>query len=457
MTAIPVPQPIFFASSEFHFADRFPQWKHADETELPNEKHAAKARFAAELEHIGFDAIFVADFAGLNRTQIRYSGPRSFEPLTLAAYLAAHTDRIGLVITLSTQFNEPYTVARELTSLDRLSGGRAGWNVVTSFNGEANYGYTEIPSPAERYRRAREFLDVTKALWSSWDPDAVVADKGSEVYADTDLIRDVNWAGEHFRVRQALDLPPGPQRFPLIAQAGASDTGIEFAAESAEVVFVACPDLESGRTYYRTLKTAVAAHGRSPDDLKVLPGIRIYLGDDDEQAWAAYRAELTDLDLERAREAITYEVPGLDLSDLDLDDAVPLDRFPDRTELERHGRRVSRALIYRQWVADGTYRRLRDFLLRYATSFGHFQIIGTAAHAAATIERWLAEDACDGFILLGGSSFDRIAGDLLPLLRKRGLFREPGTTPAGPLRARLGTRTPGLLHAPTSDDRVAAR
>lgn len=454
MTSGGRPTPVFFVSSEFHFADRFPHWKHTDATVLPNENQAAKARFAAELEHVGFDAIFVADFAGLNRTQLKYSGPRSFEPLTLAAYLAAHTERIGLVITLSTQFNEPYTVARELTSLDRLSGGRAGWNVVTSFNGEANYGYTEIPTPAERYRRAREFLSLTKALWSSWDPASVVADRHTEVYADTDLIRDVNWAGEHFRVRQALDLPPGPQRFPLIAQAGASDTGIEFAAESAEVVFVASPDLEAGRAYYRTLKTAVAAHGRSPDDLLVLPGIRIYLGDDDEQAWAAYRSELTALDLDRAREAITYEVPGLDLSDLDLDDDVPLDRFPDRAELERHGRRVSRALIYRQWVVDGTYRRLRDFLLRYATSFGHFQIVGTAADAASTVETWLDSAACDGFILLGGSSFDRIANDLLPLLRNRGLFREPGTTPEGPLRARLGTHTPGLPSPATSDELV---
>lgn len=446
----------FFVSSEFHFTDRFPQWKQTDTAELPNERQRAKAHFAAELERHGFDAIFVADFAGLNRTQIRYAGPRAFEPLTLAAYLAAHTESIGLVITLSTQFNEPYTVARELTSLDRLSGGRAGWNVVTSFNGEANYGYTEIPSPAQRYARAREFLAVTKALWSSWQDGAIVADRDTEIYADTDRIDDVEWAGDHFRVRQALDLPPSPQRFPLIAQAGASDTGIEFAAESAEVVCVASPDIESGRQYYRRLKSAVAANGRDPGDLKVLPGIRIYLGDDDEQAWQAYRRELTGLDLHRAREAITYEVPGLDLSDLDLDATIPLSRFPTRADLERHGRRVSRAMIYRTWVETGSYARLRDFLLRYATSFGHFQIIGTAEHAADTIAAWISGGASDGFILLGGSSFDRIADELIPLLRRRGIFRD-GPPPPGPLRDRLGTSTPGLPGASADFDEKVAR
>jgi alkanesulfonate monooxygenase SsuD/methylene tetrahydromethanopterin reductase-like flavin-dependent oxidoreductase (luciferase family) len=298
-------------------------------------------------------------------------------------------------------------VARELTSLDRLSGGRAGWNVVTSFSGESNYGYAEIPSPSDRYRRAREFLAVTKALWSSWERDAIIADRQAEV-------------------------------------AGASDIGIEFAAESAEVVFVASFDIEAGRNYYRTLKTAVVAHGRHPDDLKVLPGIRIYLGDDDEQAWAAHQSELTELDLERAREAITYEVPGLDLSDLRFDDAIPLDRFPDRGELEKHGRRVSRALIYRSWIETGACARLRNFLVRYATSFGHFQIVGTAAVAADIIERWIDGGACDGFILLGGSSFSRIADDLIPLLRERGIFRDEGTIPGELLRDRLGTHTPGL-------------
>jgi FMN-dependent oxidoreductase (nitrilotriacetate monooxygenase family) len=436
---------VFFVSSEFHFSDRFPQWKAGETSTLINEKRRDKALFAAELDRIGFDAIFITDFLGLNRTLIRHSGPRSFEPVTLAGFLAAHTERIGLVITVSTQFSEPYTVARELTSLDRLSDGRAGWNVVTSFNGETNYGYTEIPAPRERYRRAREFLDVTKALWTSWDDDAIIADRESEVYADTERVHDIRWSGEHFRVREALDLPPGPQTFPVIAQAGASDDGIALAADTAEVVFVASPDIEAGKRYYRRLKAAVTAAGRHPDDLKVLPGIRIYLGDTDKEAWAAYSSELTTLDLERAKEAITYEIPGLDLADLDLDDDIPLERFPDRAALERTGRRISRALIYREWVQTGAYVRLRNFLVRYATSFGHFQIVGTAEAAADIITRWIEEGAADGFTLLGGSSFDRIAGDLIPLLRERGVFRDDDAhTAPVTLRERLHTRTPGL-------------
>lgn len=436
-------QSVFFVSSEFYFADRFPRWKQDGHIAGTAEQRRAKASFAQELERLGFDAIFIADFAGLNRTQIKYRGARSFEPLTQAAFLAAHTDRIGLVITQSTQFSEPYTVARELTSLDRLSDGRAGWNVVTSFNGETNYGYETIPPPEDRYRRAREFLAVTKALWRSWDTDAIVSDRESEIKIDMDRVVDIDWRGEFFAVRQALDLPPGPQTFPLLAQAGASDIGIEFAAESAEVVFVATPNIEAGRTYYRRLKAAVVAHGRQAEDLKVLPGIRIYLGDTEEDARQAYRSELTDLDLDRAREAIRYEVPELDLADLALDDTIPLDRFPDRETLEKNQRRVSRALIYRDWVASGEYTTLRDFLLIQATSFGHFQIVGTAETAATIIENWIETEASDGFVLLGGSSFDRISRDLIPLLRTRGIFPEPGGEPTT-LRQRLGTSTPGL-------------
>lgn len=436
---------VFFVSSEFYFADRFPRWKQEGHVADIALQRKAKAAFARELEDIGFDAVFIADFAGLNRTQIKYRGGRSFEPLTQAAFLAAHTDRIGLVITQSTQFSEPYTVARELTSLDRLSDGRAGWNVVTSFNGETNYGYDKIPAPEDRYRRAREFLKVTKALWQSWEPDAIVSDRESEIKIDTDKVVDIEWSGEFFSVRQALDLPPAPQTFPVLAQAGASDIGIEFAAESAEVVFVATPNLEAGREYYRRLKTAVVANGRKADDLKVLPGIRIYLGDSDAQARQAYQDELTELDLDRAREAIRYEVPDLDLSDLALDDVIPLERFPDRATLEKNDRRVSRALIYREWVATGEYATLRDFLLIYATSFGHFQIIGTAESAAEIIETWIDQEASDGFILLGGSSFERISRDLIPLLQDRGIFRDSGIDGSPTtLRERLGTNTPGL-------------
>ncbi|WP_072806449.1 NtaA/DmoA family FMN-dependent monooxygenase [Rhodococcoides yunnanense] len=454
---MPRPDPsVFFVSSEFYFADRFPRWKQDGYVSDTGEQRSNKAAFARELEHIGFDAIFIADFAGLNRTQIKYRGSRSFEPVTQAAFLAAHTERIGLVITLSTQFSEPYTVARELTSLDRLSDGRAGWNVVTSFNGETNYGYDRIPPPQDRYRRAREFLNVTRALWHSWKPDAIVKDREAEINVDIDKVVDIEWRGEFFSVHQALDLPPSPQTFPVLAQAGASDIGIEFAAESAEVVFVATPDIGAGRAYYQQLKAAVVANGRNADDLKVLPGIRIYLGDTEEHAREQYRGELTDLDLDRAREAIRYEVPDLDLSDLGLDDLIPPERFPTQAEIEKNGRRISRALIYRDWVVSGEYATVRDFLLRQATSFGHFQIVGTAESAARIIETWIEEKASDGFILLGGSSFDRIQHDLIPLLRDRGIFREAGSDQPTTLRRRLGTNTPGLGDDADRSDRLLA-
>lgn len=430
---------VFFVSGEFAFTDRFPSWKRGGSPEL---RAARSPDFARELESLGFDAVFIADFLGLNRSHIAHRSTRRVEPLTAAAHLAAATSTIGIVITVSTQFTEPYNTARQLNSLDWLSNGRIGWNVVTSFNGEKNFGYEAIPTPAERYARAAEYLDVTTALWNSWAPDAVIRDHDAEVFTDPDKVRDIDHRGEFFAVRDALDLEPGPQRVPVIAQAGASERGIDFAASSAEVVFVATPDIDAARTYYSTIKAAVRGFGRAADDLKVLPGLRLYLGDTTAEAEAAYYGEVTDADLDRARSAITYEVPGLDLSGLTLDDDIPLDRFPDPDAIIAENRRISRALIYRDWVREGTYPNLRRFLVRYATSFGHFQIIGTAQQAADEITEWITTDASDGFILLGGTSFDRIRDDLLPLLIDRGVFTRShdGDT----LRERLGTTTPAL-------------
>ncbi|GAB07600.1 NtaA/DmoA family FMN-dependent monooxygenase [Gordonia amarae] len=430
---------VFFVSGEFAFTDRFPSWKQGGS---PERRAAGSADFARELDELGFDAIFIADFLGLNRSQVANRSARHFEPLTAASHLAAMTSRIGLVITISTQFTEPYNTARQLNSLDWLSQGRIGWNVVTSFNGERNYGYDAIPVPAERYSRAAEYLSVTKALWNSWAPDAIIRDLDNEVFTDITKVSDIDHRGEHFAVRDALDLEPGPQRIPVIAQAGASERGIDFAAGSAEVVFVATPDIDAGRAYYKTIKDAVRGHGRDPGHLKVLPGLRLYLGDTVEEAEAAYYGQLTDIDLERAKTAITYEVPGLDLSGLGPDDEIPLDRFPAPEAIVAENRRVSRALIYRNWVRDGVYPTLRRFLVRYATSFGHFQIVGTAADAVEQITDWVTTGASDGFILLGGSSFDRIRDDVLPGLVDRGVFARDhaGAT----LRERLGTSTPGL-------------
>ncbi len=441
-------------TAEFQFDDRFASRGVVSTIGSESTPLDSYLRLAREVEDEGFDGVLSADFLGINRKTLNGNGDgpytiRLFEPLTRLAALAVSTRRLGLVVTLSTQFSQPYSLARQLTSLDHLSGGRAAWNVVTSFTGERNFGLKELPSPSERYERAQEFLDVVGALWNSWAPDYAVTRSDGSRGVDVDKIVDIRHEGKHFSVEQALDLPPSPQRVPVIVQAGSSGLGVELAGRNAEVIYVATPDLESAVDYSDQLAASALAAGRERSHIRVLPGTRIYLGETHEEAVADYLSVLSERDLIAAKQSIRGELPDLDIEDLGLDDELPLDRFPSEEEIRSGGRRISRSLIYRNLAASGQYRTVREFLTRFATSFGHSQFIGTPEAVADEIERWFRSGAVDGFTIHSVNSWRLLVDRLLPLLRERDVLlpRPAADAPIQTFRERLGTTpAPRLTH-----------
>lgn len=434
---------IFIAYHTFEFADRNPNWK--DQVRPEGYQLNWYRDVAQEVEAAGFHAIFAADFMGISRSTLEKNTTGPFrlgyaEPLAELSALATSTSSIGLVGTFSTQFSSPYSLARQLTSLDTISGGRAGWNIVTSFTGESNFGDSAVKPVKERYARAQEFLEVTTKLWTSWKDGAITPLGNDRVQLHGDRIVDIAHHGTYFDVEQALDIAPSPQQIPVIVQAGASEDGLQFAARHAEVIFVASPDIEKGRAFYRRAKKLVESYGRAADDVKIVPGVRIYLGESSEEAEAVYFSMLTEDEIVRARESVLSELPELDLTGLELDDKLTIDRFPTAEQIVSSERRASRALIYRGWIENGTFTTLREFLFRYATSFGHNQFIGTPEQVADEITEWITSGAADGFVVNGASSFDLLTNRVFPILRERGLLDDPSAAQGKTLRERLGTR-----------------
>jgi FMN-dependent oxidoreductase (nitrilotriacetate monooxygenase family) len=436
---------LLFLLAEFPYTEAFPKTEIA-----PTRGVREYLRFAVEAERAGFDAVFAVDFLGLKRnSQEMYDdGPfrgHRFEPLSRLSAIAAVTNRIGLIGTMATEFVPSYTLARQLTSLDALSGGRAGWNMVTAFRGEENFGQ-QLRRPETRYERAQEHVDIDVALWKSWRDGWAREHEGRLVF-DFDRIHDLHHHGEHFDVEQALDLAPSPQRIPLLMQAGASESGLAFAARNAEVIYAATQTLEESRQYRADLDARLVAEGRHPNDARVLPGARIVLGTDDADAAARLAEIQARLDLGQAREGILREVAGLDLDGLDLDDAIPLDRFPDAAALRAGERRTSRAVIYREWVEQGRFPTLGALLRHYATTFGHTLIVGGPDTVADELEHWFTTGAADGFVLHRLNGWDLFIDVVMPRLRARGVLPPPPTDDelAGepiPLRERLRSQLP---------------
>lgn len=404
---------------------------------LPGFQDFLDMALAAERAH--FDAVFFADFLGLDRIKLARRATIPFEPQTLLAALAARTSHIGLIATQSTLFNYPFNIARMFSSLDHISGGRSGWNVVTSFKGERNYGMESIPSPQERYAAAQEFVDATLALWDSWKPGAMIADPANRDYVDVSKVVDVNFNGPRYQVEEALDLPPMPQGRPVLVQAGASEDGLNFAARNAEAVFLAAPDIEHALRFSADLRQRVVAAGRSPDALRILPGLRIVLADTDEAAEALHAVGISDADLERTRIRVEDEVAGLDLSGLPLDEPVPAGRFPSLSDIASADRRRSRAALYRDLALAGG-ATLRTFLSRVQATGGHLVMVGSPKTVADMMENWFNSGACDGFMLGEGIGHELFFEAVVPELVRRGLFRAryEGST----LRQHLGLGAP---------------
>lgn len=393
-----------------------------------------------------FDLFFIADTPAA-RTDNLHAWSRfpmfmnCFEPVSLLSSLVASTSHIGLGGTVSTSFTEPYNVARMFASLDHLSAGRAAWNVVTSANDYAarNFGLSKLPEHGRRYQRAREFVEVVKELWDTWEDDAFIFDRESGVYFDPTKQHPVHHEGEFFTVHGALNIARSPQGRPVIIQAGASDTGRDLAAETAEIVFASDVTLESGQKFYRDVKGRMSKFGRHPNELKILAGLTVIVGESQQEAEDKF-ATLQGLihpDVGRMRISSDLET---DLSDLPLDEPIPEDRIPKTANLHK---------AYFDHIVDMIRREgltLRQLYLRYER--GRKTFAGNPKQVADVMEEWFAGGAADGFMLVfqtmprGIEDFVRL---VVPELQRRGLFRTEyeGRT----LRENLGLARPANRHA----------
>lgn len=391
-----------------------------------------------------FDMLFSAD----NHTvwtvsesaidRVHYSA--WMEPYTLLSALSGYTKNIGLVCTASTSFEQPYTVARKFATLDLISGGRSGWNVVTSGNETEAQNFSKEPHlpKAERYKRGREFVEVVRGLWDSWDEDAFIRNKETGIFIDRSKMHELNHHGAFYDVRGPLNVARSPQGQPVVVQAGASDDGRQLAAETAEVVFSASDSVEHAREYYADVKGRMVRHGRAPDDLKVLPGLLVVVAPTREEAQAKFQT-LQDLLHPELGLALMSRRLGYDLTGYPLDE--PLPPLPENKVVG------SRSDMIKGWSGKGA-PTLRELYQRFASSRGHSSIVGTPADVADFMENWVATDACDGFNVLppyfNGGLVDFV--DLVvPELQRRGIYRTAyeGTT----LRQNMGLPVPTSRYA----------
>ena len=357
------------------------------------------------------------------------------EPITLFSALAARTERVGLVCTATTTYTEPYLVARQFASMDRISGGRAGWNLVTSSAASEalNFSHDEHRAHAERYARAREFAEVVFGLWDSWDEDAFAHDKAAGLYFDPDKLHFLNHAGAHFKVRGPLTVPRSPQARPVVVQAGQSEPGRELAAATAEVLFTVQQDIAAARAFYADVKRRAVAHRRAPEHLLVMPGLLPVIGASEREARAQFEALQSLIHPELAL-LVLGEIINLDLSSYDIDG--PLPEAP--TTNRQQGRQK---VVYE--MAQRESLSIRETAKRVVGARAHRIVCGTAASIADTMHEWFASGACDGFNLMPLTiphGLDSIVDALLPELRRRGLFRSEyeGRT----LRENLGLPRP---------------
>lgn len=367
-----------------------------------------------------FDSIFFGDSPAL-QGDIRYRPVGRLDPTVLLPAMAMVTQRIGLVATASTTYAEPYNLARSFASIDHLSGGRAGWNIVTTAGaGPAqNFGFPDTPDHRGRYERASEFVEVCIKLWDSWEDEFLVADKHSGVYADPAQIHAIEHEGKYFRVQGPLNVPPSPQRHPLLVQAGSSEDGRAFAARYAEAVFTAQQTLEEGQAFYADLKQQVTTLGRDASSVKILPGIVPVIGGTEAEA------------LDKERELARLQVPeyglrqlsgliGVPLTEADLDKPLPAVGHVDDVQGMKSRFTVVTELARRESLT------VRQLLVRLGGGRGHRTFTGTPEQIADTMQEWFEAGAADGFNIMPPllpSGLEEFVEHVVPLLQRRGLFR----------------------------------
>lgn len=382
-------------------------------------------RIAQTAERGKFDMLFLADVAAVaDRGQGTPASSRLgqftvyFEPFTLLSALSVVTEKIGLAATVSTTYNEPFHLARKFASLDHLSQGRAGWNLVTSSTeAEAlNFNREQHMEHTLRYERALEFVKVVTSLWDSWEDDAFLRDKESGLYFDPDKLHVPNHKGDHFSVKGPLNVARPPQGYPVIIQAGSSEDGKNLAAQTAEVIFTAQQTLEEAQAFYKDVKGRLAQYGRSPDHLKIMPGIFPVIGRTEQEARDKYE-QLQALIHPQVGLALLSSMIGADLSGYDVD--RPLPDLP-----ETNGGKSRQRLLVE--LARRENLTIRELYLRIAGARGHWTIVGTPTQIADRLEEWFVNDGADGFNIMPPylpDGLEDFVDLVIPELQRRGLFR----------------------------------
>jgi FMN-dependent oxidoreductase (nitrilotriacetate monooxygenase family) len=383
------------------------------------------------------DSVFFADGPVLLGDP-RFRPVGFLEPLTLLGALAVKTERIGLIATASTSYKEPYDLARTFASIDHISGGRAGWNIVTTAGDEAarNFGRDGQALHRDRYVRADDFLEVITKLWDSWEDDARLADKEAGIFADGDRIHRIDHEGQYFSVAGPLNIPRPPQGYPVLVQAGSSSDGRVFAGRWAEAVFTAQRTVAEGREFYSDLKRRTVAAGRREQDIVILPGVVPVLGSTEAEA-RAREEEFEQRIIPTYGLSMLSRFYGVDLAGIDLDG--PLPEVPVEDDIEGH---KSRSTLISN-LARGEKLTVRQLLGKLGGGRGHRTFTGTPEQLADDLELWFTEGAADGFNIMAPAlpaELDIFVEHVVPILRKRGLFREEyeGTT----LREHYGLQRP---------------
>ncbi|SHN47691.1 LLM class flavin-dependent oxidoreductase [Cryptosporangium aurantiacum] len=427
---------LFILASGHHEA----AWRHPGSTPERMFDPGFYTELARTAEAAAFDAVFLADIPKLD-DNIEFNSAGRLDPLVTLAIIAGATQRIGLIGTASTTYSHPWQLARSLASLDHLSRGRAGWNIVTTDSPAAarNFGLDGNPDAATRYERADEYIDAVLKLWDSWEDDAIRLDRVSGRYLDPSRIHHPGISSPHVRVQGALTTPRPPQGYPVLVQAGSSNHGRAFAAKYAEAIFTAQQHIDDARAFYADVKGQAAGRGRNPDHIKILPGLSPVIGGTEEEA-LRLQAELNELTVPAFGLMQLKDFAYVDLDHLDLDARVPAEAFAGAGDVTDNLK--SRTQVY----ADIVRREkptLRELLHKLAGARGHKVLAGTPEQVADHIEHWFGSGAADGFNVMPPSlptGINVFTETVVPILRSRGLFREgyTGTT----FREHLGLPRP---------------
>jgi len=408
---------VFFQRFGHHLA----AWRHPSSTGTGRPDLDWWIKAAQLAEAAKFDTFFVADFIGRSGEITPQTGrggmSYQFEPFTLLSAIAVSTQRIGLVATVNVNYDEPYSVARKFSSLDHISGGRAGWNVVSSFSEHTakNFGIDAARSHEERYERAAEFVTASKALWDTWDDDAFDSpDRAQSIFYDPRSAHPLKLKGKHIATEGLLDLPRPIQGYPVIVQAGNSDAGREFAARVAEMSYCSATSLGVAQDFYADVKGRMAKYGRAEDQLKITPGLSVVVAESDQEAQDKFN------ELQQLVDVSNVEFGGFDLSAYPVDG--PLPDLPYVAPENGKGRFQQQLELARRENLS-----IRQLVLRFRVARGHLQAIGSVKTVADVMEQWFVERGADGFNVVPPylpSGFEDFTRLVVPELQRRGLFRK---------------------------------